>query len=94
MAAHCFGCVFTVCVCVCLLLCVCATNPTTKHLNGSIGDILVFPCTGVDTMADSSQLTQGGSKVRRLVNQLSWERSVQNYESQNSLISEGILKYG
>ncbi len=26
---------------------------------------LVFPCTGVDTMADSSQLTQGGSKVRR-----------------------------
>ncbi len=31
----------------------------------SIGDILVFPCTGVDTMADSSQFTQGGSKVRR-----------------------------
>ncbi len=37
---------------------------TTKHLNHLIGDILVFPCTGVDTMADSSQLTQGGSKVR------------------------------
>ncbi len=26
---------------------------------------LVFPCTGVDTMEDSSQLTQDGSKVRR-----------------------------
>ncbi len=26
---------------------------------------LVFPCTGVDTMADWWQLTQGGSKVRR-----------------------------
>ncbi len=30
-------------------------------------------------MADSSQLTQGGSKVKRLVNQLSWEGPVQNY---------------
>ncbi len=40
-------------------------DPTTKHLNRLIGDILVFPCTGVDTMADSSQLTQGGFKVRR-----------------------------
>ncbi len=37
---------------------------------------LVLPCTGV---IDSSQLTQGGSKVRRLVNQLSWEWPVQNY---------------
>ncbi len=36
-----------------------------QSLNRLIGDILVFPCTGVDTMADSSQLTQGGSKVRR-----------------------------
>ncbi len=26
---------------------------------------LVFLCTGVDTMAESSQLSQGGSKVRR-----------------------------
>ncbi len=26
---------------------------------------LVFPCTGVNTMVDSSQLTQGESKVRR-----------------------------
>ncbi len=32
-------------------------HPTTKHFNRLIGDILVFPCTGVDTMADSSQLT-------------------------------------
>ncbi len=40
-------------------------HPTTKHLNRSIGDILVFPCTGVDTKTDSSQLTQAGSKVRR-----------------------------
>ncbi len=46
-------------------VCVCATNPATKHLNGSMRDILVFPCTRVDTMADSSQLTQGGSNVRR-----------------------------
>ncbi len=45
-------------------------HPTTKHLNRLIGDILFFPCTGVDTMADSSQLTQGMSKVRS-VNQLS-----------------------
>ncbi len=29
-----------------------------------MGDILVFPCTGPDTMVDSSPLTQGGSKVR------------------------------
>ncbi len=38
-------------------------HPTTKHLNHLIGDILSSR-TGVDTMADSSQLTQGGSKVR------------------------------
>ncbi len=32
---------------------------------GAISDTaLVFPCTGVDTMADSSQFTQGGSNVR------------------------------
>ncbi len=53
-----------------------SNNKTPQSLNLRH---LVFPCTGVDTMADSSQLTQGGSKVRRLVNQLSWERSVQNY---------------
>ncbi len=40
-------------------------HPTTKRLNRLIGDVLVFPCTGVDTMADSSQLTQSGSKIRR-----------------------------
>ncbi len=40
-------------------------HPTTKHLNRLIWDILVFPCTGVDTMVDSTQLTQGRSKVRR-----------------------------
>ncbi len=36
-------------------------NKTPKSLNWRH---LVFPCTVVDTMADSSQLTQGGSKVR------------------------------
>ncbi len=36
-----------------------------QQQNASIADILVFPCTGVDSMAGSSQLTQGGSKVRR-----------------------------
>ncbi len=40
-------------------------HPTTIHLNHLIRDILVFPCTGVNTMADSSQLTQDGSKVKR-----------------------------
>ncbi len=30
-----------------------------------MGDILVFPFTGPDTMVDSSPLTQGGSKVRQ-----------------------------
>ncbi len=36
-----------------------SNNKTPQSLNRS------FPCTGVDTMVDSSQLTQGGSKVRR-----------------------------
>ncbi len=36
-----------------------------QQQNTSIGDILVFPCTGVDTMADGWQLTEGGSNVRR-----------------------------
>ncbi len=39
-----------------------ANNKAPQSLNQRH---LVFPCTGVDTMADSSQLTQGGSKVRR-----------------------------
>ncbi len=38
-----------------------SNNKTPKSLNWRH---LVFPCTVVDTMADSSQLTQGGSKVR------------------------------
>ncbi len=39
-----------------------SNNKTAQSLNRRH---LVFPCTGVDTMADSSQLPQGGSKVRR-----------------------------
>ncbi len=39
---------------------------TTKHLNHLIGDILVFLCTRVDSMADSSQLTQGGAACAEL----------------------------
>ncbi len=48
-------------------------------------------------MADSSQITQGGSKVRRLVNQLLWEGPVQNYviltgSSEQPDLRKGILK--
>ncbi len=49
-------------------------------------------------MADSSQLTQGGgAKVRRPVNQLSWEGPVQNYViltgiSEQPDLRKGILK--
>ncbi len=39
-----------------------SNNKTLQSLNQRH---LGIPCTGVDTMADSSQLTQGGSKVRR-----------------------------
>ncbi len=39
-----------------------SNNKTPQSLNRRH---LAFPCTRVDTMADSSQLTQGGSKVRR-----------------------------
>ncbi len=51
------------------------------------------------TGADSSQLTQGGSKVRRLVNQISWEGSVQNYVIRTGISEEPdlrkyIFKYG
>ncbi len=45
-----------------------SNNKTLQSLNWRH---LVFPCTGVDTMVDSFQLTQGGSKVRGLVNKLS-----------------------
>ncbi len=45
-----------------------SNNKTLQSLNRRH---LVFPCTGVDTMVDSFQLTQGGSKVRGLVNKLS-----------------------
>ncbi len=38
-----------------------SNNKTPQSLNLRR---LVFPCTGVDTMVDSSQITQGGSKVR------------------------------
>ncbi len=30
-----------------------------------LGAILVYSCSGIETMADWSQLTQGGSKVKR-----------------------------
>ncbi len=67
-------------------------HPTTKHLNHLIRDVLVFPA----PEADSSQLTQGGSKVRWLVNQLSWEEPVQNYiiligTSEQPDLRKGIL---
>ncbi len=39
-----------------------SNNKTLKSLNRRH---LVFPCTGADTMVDSSQLTQGRSKVIR-----------------------------
>ncbi len=74
-------------------------HPTTKHLNRLIRNILVFLCTEVDTMADWWQLTQGGSKLRCLVNQLSWEGPVQNYViltgiSEQPDLRKGILKWG
>ncbi len=63
---------------------------TSNHL---IRDILSSPA----PEADSSQLTQGGSKVRRLVNQLSWEGPVQNNViltgiSEQPDLRKGILK--
>ncbi len=39
-------------------------HPTIKHFN-RLGDILVYICSGGETMADWWQLTQGGSKVKR-----------------------------
>ncbi len=50
-------------------------------------------------MADWWQLTQGGSKLRCLVNQLSWEGPVQNYViltgiSEQPDLRKGILKWG
>ncbi len=46
-----------------------------------------------------TQLSQGGSKVRRLVKQLLWERSAQNYiiltgTSEQPDLRKGILKQG
>ncbi len=38
-------------------------HPTTKHLN-RLGVILVYSCSGVKTMVDSSQLTQSGSMLK------------------------------
>ncbi len=45
-------------------------------------------------MADSSQFTQGGSKLRRLVNQLSLERSVQNYVILTGISEQPDLRKG
>ncbi len=39
-------------------------HPTTKHLS-HLGDNLVYPCSGFETMADCWQLTQGGSVLTR-----------------------------
>lgn len=60
----------------CLLI-----HSTTEHLNRSIGDILVYICSGGETVVDWWQLTQGGSKVicqsslcwDAAVNQTMWE---------------------
>ncbi len=38
-------------------------HPTTEHLN-RLGAILVYTCSGIETMADWWQFTQGGSKVK------------------------------
>ncbi len=38
-------------------------HPTTEHLN-RLGAILVYICSGGETMADWWQITQGGSKVK------------------------------
>ncbi len=66
-----------------------------QQQNTSIGDIHVFPCTGVDTMADSSQHTQGGgAKVNGLVNQLSWEGPVQNYIILTGISGQPDLRKG
>ncbi len=63
-------------------------HPTTKHLDRLIGDILSSPATEVE----SSQLTQGGSKVRRPCQSTSGSGLCRTtsfwQESQNSLIWE------
>ncbi len=40
------------------------TSNNKKHLN-CLGVILVYICSGVETMADCWQLTQGGSTLKR-----------------------------
>ncbi len=42
----------------------CYVHYYIQQLN-RLGDILVYICSGVETMADWWQLTQGGSKVKR-----------------------------
>ncbi len=74
-------------------------HPTTKHLNRSIGYILVFPCTGVDTMSDSSQLTQGGSKVRQpcqstIVGGACAEPHYSDRNPRTAWFEKGVLKQG
>ncbi len=49
-------------------------HPTTKHLN-RLGVILVYICSGSETMADWWQLTQGGSEVRHQ-SSLCWNTTV------------------
>ncbi len=45
-------------------------------------------------MADWWQLTQGGSKLRCLVNQLSWEGPVQNYVILTGISEQPDLRKG
>ncbi len=57
-------------------------HSTTKHLN-RLGVILVYNHSGVETMVDWWQLTQGRAVIKpktdATVNQQSWEGRVQNY---------------
>ncbi len=59
-----------------------------------MGDILVFPCTGPDTMVDSSPLTQGGSKVRQSCQSTIGERPVQNYVILTGISEQPDLRKG
>ncbi len=57
------------------------------------------PCTGVDTMADSSQLIQGGSKVRRscqstIVGGVCTELRHSDRALRTAWFEKGILKWG
>ncbi len=73
--------------------------PTTKHLS-RLGAILVYTRSGVETMANCSQLTQGGSKVKRhcqstIVGGALVCETPHSQEAENGLIWErGYYLYG